>query len=970
MGSYFFLLTLLSLFIFLPTPIDSFRILRKPEKRELFGHSANYRDTHIVVFRSSSLNNQHNNNNNNKNDRENVRFSKKSIDKLYDDHGFIYIDTVHKDILPNYHIIVNNNDNSNNNQSDLFKDILKEDFQADWISSQIPRFRPSRDKYYSTNNNNNNNNGNDDYSPFEHIKNPVKKLAFERILNKFAPSFEVKEISDTSLVYTYTHKLNNGNSVDVHSRIQKINDIGKRMPLEINRIIWNIEAKEREFERENKPFEFISKEDQKFFAKQWHLHGGTFRRNPYGDTFSTVEYCHLNVAPVWYNPLVTIKNGRYNTNDKGSSSNNNNNNNRVERILGRNVNIAIVGGGVNYNHADLRDKFLAHLSTDISNDYFITYDQYTANPSEDLRETRYLPVTVKGTNRTDYGMPLLSQSHDTSVASIAVGSATDGSCGVGVAPYARFSSIRLLDALNMVTELQEALSLSYKCISLGEGNDNDENMIFVSSWGPEDGSSSFLPVDTSPLVKDAIETCVRKGRKGKGTIYVQAAGNGRFGGDTVDLDGYVSNRYVISVGSVNPMGHPTVYTEGGESLMVVAPSSQENVGISTSTNIGNFHENRRNILTHFIKQRVLPSFTPSPKLPIDVDRAYASPSIGGCTTSFGGTSASAPQIAGIIALMLEANPKLTWKDVQDILIRSSRKLHFNETKYSGRNNRNAKNVLKNIVHINTNRIEEEEEEEEYRNNNNNNNNNINGVYKGLVKRIQEDFYIFFNPPDFLEWVINEETQLHHSFLLGFGLPDAAVAVEMAKKKKDNTYHSITNEYLLSIPSHRVLNEKRFLYKNEPFGKFSNDNIVRSNEIGVWYIAFDSLQEVEFLAKELYNGDNNNNNNNNPNRELIIDHVELYINATFPTSVENVQLALCDYQKVCNLFLRGRSYDGSTIVSHHVDHTFTSVKHWGQRVLSNSDDNSRGWTIMIRNNYPYKYAPVSVHNLELRIYYHK
>jgi len=38
----------------------------------------------------------------------------------------------------------------------------------------------------------------------------------------------------------------------------------------------------------------------------------------------------------------------------------------------------------------------------------------------------------------------------------------------------------------------------------------------------------------------------------------------------------------------------------------------------------------------------------------------------------GGTSGSAALASGIIALTLEANPQLTWRDVQHIIVRTAR----------------------------------------------------------------------------------------------------------------------------------------------------------------------------------------------------------------------------------------------------------------------------------------------------------
>ena len=44
------------------------------------------------------------------------------------------------------------------------------------------------------------------------------------------------------------------------------------------------------------------------------------------------------------------------------------------------------------------------------------------------------------------------------------------------------------------------------------------------------------------------------------------------------------------------------------------------------------------------------------------------------TSRFGGTSAAAPLVSGVIALMLEANPNLSYRDVEEILVRSARQV--------------------------------------------------------------------------------------------------------------------------------------------------------------------------------------------------------------------------------------------------------------------------------------------------------
>lgn len=54
---------------------------------------------------------------------------------------------------------------------------------------------------------------------------------------------------------------------------------------------------------------------------------------------------------------------------------------------------------------------------------------------------------------------------------------------------------------------------------------------------------------------------------------------------------------------------------------------------------------------------------------------------GGCTKGFTGTSAAAPIAAGMVALMLEVRPCLSWRDVQSILVYSAVKVDIKEAQW-------------------------------------------------------------------------------------------------------------------------------------------------------------------------------------------------------------------------------------------------------------------------------------------------
>jgi subtilisin-like proprotein convertase family protein len=137
---------------------------------------------------------------------------------------------------------------------------------------------------------------------------------------------------------------------------------------------------------------------------------------------------------------------------------------------------------------------------------------------------------------------------------------------------------------------------------------------------------------------------VTTGRGGKGEIIVWACGNGaQTNSDRVDYDGYGSNRYSISIGAIDNIDRASVYSEPGSSLMLVTTSSYDFLGSGGSG--------------------------------IYSCSGADTTGNGQYTTGFGGTSAAAPIAAGAIALMLQANPNLGWRDVPHVLIRSARRVN-------------------------------------------------------------------------------------------------------------------------------------------------------------------------------------------------------------------------------------------------------------------------------------------------------
>lgn len=161
--------------------------------------------------------------------------------------------------------------------------------------------------------------------------------------------------------------------------------------------------------------------------------------------------------------------------------------------------------------------------------------------------------------------------------------------------------------------------------------------IYSASWGPEDDGST---VDgPGPLARRAFIYGVTSGRQGKGSIFVWASGNGGRYTDSCNCDGYTNSIFTLSISSATQGGYKPWYLEECSSTLATTYSSGT-------------PGHDKSVATVDMDGRLRP------------DRI--------CTVEHTGTSASAPLAAGICALGLEANPSLTWRDMQFLVILTSR----------------------------------------------------------------------------------------------------------------------------------------------------------------------------------------------------------------------------------------------------------------------------------------------------------
>ncbi len=280
---------------------------------------------------------------------------------------------------------------------------------------------------------------------------------------------------------------------------------------------------------------------------------------------------------------------------------------------GEGVFVAIVDNGVQLDHPEFKDRQAPSLH----------YNFYSR--------------TTNGFPATDNDL------HGTAVAGLLLATGTNEVGMSGAAPAAQFGSCIIWGPNSFLADEVALMDMfQYRSNLLGVQN---------HSWG----NATVQPLAVGLLEQIGISNAILHGRSGLGVVMVRSGGNGRENMQMANDDGYLTMPFVIPVSAVASGGRALGYSNPGANILVAAPSGdnfdKDLPGLFTTDLTGTRGTNATVYTNDFADYR-----------------------FGLGPVGFTGTSASAPLISGVVALMLSANPRLGYRDVQQILVFSAR--HF------------------------------------------------------------------------------------------------------------------------------------------------------------------------------------------------------------------------------------------------------------------------------------------------------
>jgi subtilisin-like proprotein convertase family protein len=305
---------------------------------------------------------------------------------------------------------------------------------------------------------------------------------------------------------------------------------------------------------------------------------------------------------------------------------------------GENVTIAIVDTRQDVAHQDLAGNYNAGISfdsgnVDINGDGVGDNNPITTLPGASPSWPNILDADTDGDGLLDSDFIQL-QAHGTAVAGIAVGD-DEGTGIVGVAPDANYAAFNFLEPTQGTGApvVAQSISNTFSPANIAPID------VFNNSWGF--GNTRRLR-STSFVDLQAVQNAAT------GSIFVKSAGNNRdvsgafAGWDRTNYDD-IHIRQSINVAAAQQNGSVETYSNPGSNNLISAPVNRTGAGNTWTSDVTDDALGRRGYV------------------------------VGNVTTGFNGTSAAAPMVSGTIALMLEANPALDWRNAQHILIDTAQK---------------------------------------------------------------------------------------------------------------------------------------------------------------------------------------------------------------------------------------------------------------------------------------------------------
>ena len=283
-----------------------------------------------------------------------------------------------------------------------------------------------------------------------------------------------------------------------------------------------------------------------------------------------------------------------------------------DRYSGKGVIVAVNDDGMDLTHPSL----VANLLTDL------TYD------------------TVRGT--TGKGFEGTDNSHGTVVGSIVGMAGNDGIGGVGVAYGAKIvAGLAIAPGAN-------AANLFLANLAAGAS-------VSVNSWGKDPAFSENFGSGGDQADQDwggALMRAATESRGGLGMVIEVSGGNERANLADTAMGNFTGSKLTIAVGAVTETGVHTDYSTPGASLLISAPGGVSSGDQSLNSGFG--------------------------VVSADIQGAKGYNTLSGSDGDYAyqniGTSYSGPMVGGAAAVMLEANPKLGFRDVSTILAMTAKKV--------------------------------------------------------------------------------------------------------------------------------------------------------------------------------------------------------------------------------------------------------------------------------------------------------